>query len=554
MPKVETAQQRVRQQAFTSSFRQAPSSAGFTNLGRSIQQAGSELAAIQNFEQDKTNKSSVMQADTAVTKAFNDSFFSEDGYRNKHGEDAFNKAAQDDYHTQLEKIGREQMDQLANQEQRDMFERVLKARTERAGNLGRNHAIEQKDVWINNNSKARVEAAYESATLDYSLDNIALNRGLIMEEIKTTMEGQSPETTKNAMKEADSTLFLSVAQSMIENGNTDGAEDLIKGAKNVDGDPVLKTDDRKTFNDLLEFTNQKQKAQGIMGDVYVEGGDIADMVAEGRKLAGDDVALGDEIQRRLINRNNLEINARNQMALDMHDQLAKKIGNVGSGFKVKDITPEELGLMGPKEIESLKRTEELAAAKRLRETDPISWVEVTSMSPDQLVNVDPMDYREKLNDGHWNQLVNMIGGAKGGVVKPEDFNVITEAAQYKNIAGRLGYLDKDASEETQLKAQKLLYRYTSRKAQFIEQNKREPVGNEVTDIYNDLTTEIIRDDAGFSGYFTNLFKDDKKVFEVDNEVPQDKFDEVRSAVIADGLQPTIININKYYNAALSRME
>jgi len=265
-------------------------------LGQSLMRAGTDYDRLAAQQQALTNESTVKdstaQLHDMVSKLMYDP---ETGYMNAKGKNALGAAEGgrfDDVHDALQNAVRDLGGKLTNPEQQRMFGQVAQQVTGAAVNAMRQHASQQNTVYAMDSSRARGDAAGESAVLAFNpmpgADNSLYQQGVAVRTAElrdqARLAGLDADSAAGFVKAGLAKTYTSVLDHLLANGQTKAANDYFGSVRDQLPSQVA---DKIT----AALTAGRAKDDGInlaltLGQKF---GTLAQQEAElnKRKLAGD---------------------------------------------------------------------------------------------------------------------------------------------------------------------------------------------------------------------------------------------------------------------------
>ncbi|RMH12119.1 MAG: hypothetical protein D6698_15610 [Gammaproteobacteria bacterium] len=372
---------------------------GLSHLGSALQEAEKKRAQL---EAEDALQQFVRQTNDLLLSGQNP-------YYGTKGKDAVNGSKV--VLQKLEELKKATLSQVHDPDAQRLLSKSIDARiiTERA--RIQTHALKGQQEWDLSLAKTGAEQAAEEASL-YVTDpkKVAAATTVIEQNLRVSMQGMPEESIVEAR---DNLLSKALAAGIIEKSKLDPA--LAKHLFEQYRDKLEADDYRRVENVVIE-QERLQRAEAAVATIRSQHPwDLEAQVEAARGLFGNDVKLQDEVKRRLTLEYTRDKTAREEGNRLAYETLADRMMLQGIPLDtLRKQFPEEISRLTAAQYSNLLKIEKDRAKGKVYTTDWAAWTQIMEMTPQQLKDMNPIDYRRKLDDKHYDKLLKMVKEARQG--------------------------------------------------------------------------------------------------------------------------------------------
>lgn len=371
---------------------------------------------IRMEEKLKADQIATTHAYSALTTGTNDILHGPDGVLNRQGQDAF--TADQDAYDRYGKHVADIRETLGNDDQKAIFDKMVLNEWSAVDNQVQSHIARQRKVYDAQGTDALVTAkrneAIQSSSNPEIVDaSIAVQQAAIADHLKRN--GAPPEEIKNATAQAASTTRLGVLETLLNS-----EKDLMAAAyfDKYRGEFVGK--DLQQAERLTQAGSIRGESQRQADAIVKRAPTLSDAITAAQSI--EEPRVRDETEQR-IRRHFADVAAdqrqERQQAFEQAGAILEKTGDfdkIPLATRMK-LTPEENG--------ALQRREDQIRHPKTR-TDwetynsLMNMTAISDVTREQFAHTNLMQYRDKLGDTEFKQLLNIQRsmGTKGA--KPDD--------------------------------------------------------------------------------------------------------------------------------------
>lgn len=382
-------------------------------VGRAATQLGEQALNIAREEKQKADDVATTEAYTKTVQLRNKLMYDpQQGAMNRKGKDAFGVG--EEYGTQFQQAADEIESSLTNDEQRAMYKRIREQELrDLEGNLTR-HTFQQAQAYEEETTQASLLTQREDAVMNYQdpakvQQSLAMQKNLIMAQAQRN--GASPEVIEARMKDAESKTHEAVINRMLANGQDMAASEYYKNVK-----PAMLGSDATQLERALEEGSLRGQSQRNAIAITTKNGDLSSALAAVDKIK--DQKLQDATRERVKQR----FSEREQAINYASEQAFRGAYSIAEKTRRKDdIPPDVWASMSPSQKSSI----DAYLAKDTIQTDWNDYYNLKTMASsttlrDKFLTTDLLQYRHKLGDTEFKELVNAQAEAKKGDTKALD--------------------------------------------------------------------------------------------------------------------------------------
>lgn len=387
--------------------------AGTAAVGRATQQLGDQAFQIAREEKQKADDVATTEAYTKTVQLRNRLMYDPDsGAMNRKGKDAFGIGEQ--YGADFNKGADEIESSLQNDEQRALYRRIREQEfRDLDGNLTR-HTFQQAQAYEEETTQASLLTTREDAVMNYQdpgkvQHSLAMQKNLIVAHAQRN--GLSEEVVKMRLQDAESKTHEAVINRMLANGEDMAASEYYKNVK-----PTMLGSDATQLERALEEGSLRGESQRNAMTISQKFGDLSSALAAVDKIKDPKLqdATRERVKQRFAEREQA-INYAGEQAFRSAYTIAEKTR------RKDDIPPNVWAAMSPGQRSSI----DAYLSKDTIQTDWNDYYNLKTMAAstvlrDKFLQTDLLQYRHKLGDTEFKELVNAQAEAKKGDTKALD--------------------------------------------------------------------------------------------------------------------------------------
>lgn len=478
---------------------------------RATAQFGNQVMQMAREEKAKADDVATMEAYAKTVQLRNRLMYDpKSGAMNRKGKDAFGVG--EEYGAQFAQGADEIEQSLTNDDQRAMYQKI---RMREGMDLDQNltkHTFQEARSYEQQTFESTLAATREDAVMNYQDPGkvqaaLSMQKTLVMEQAQRM--GMSPEAAMMAVKESESKTHEGVLQRMLANGQDLAASDYYKNIKGS-----LTAEDTVQVERALEEGTLRGESQRQAMAITSKHGGLQGALAEVDKIQDPKIqdATRDRVKQRFAEREQAKNYAQEQ-AFHSAYSIAEKTRSKD------DIPPGLWASMSPQQ----KSAVDAYLAKDNIATDWGEYYNLKTMagSPqlrDKFLKTDLMEYRHKLGDSEFKELVNAQNeGRKGKTDTLDGFQtdqqIVNGALSAAGIDPTPNYGSKDAKRVDDFR------RRVDQEVKKMQEETGKKVTNEQMDgIVNNLLMKVTTH-PGYTPF--NLFKTEKRLYELDPRVDKE---------------------------------
>ena len=385
---------------------------GAQEVQRAIGQAGNQAMQIAREERQKADDIATTEAYMKTIQLRNRLMYDpKEGAMNRKGKDAFGVGQE--YGEHFNKGADEIEASLTNDEQRAMYQKIrMRELTDLDGQLTK-HTFQQAQEYDKQTTDASIAATREDAVMNYQdsakvQNALAMQKSLIMASAERN--GVAPEVAMLQLKNAESKTHEAVVNRMLANGQDLQASEYYKSIKDS-----MVAEDAVQLERALEEGTLRGESQRLAQDLTSKHRDLRSALAQVDKIKDPKIqdATRDRVKQRFAEREQAEEYASKQ-AFHSAFSIAEKAKQAGENIR-DSIPPALYNSLTPAQKNSINAL----ANRDSLETDWGEYYNLKTMaaSPelrDKFMKTDLMEYRPKLGDSEFKELVNAQNDARKG--------------------------------------------------------------------------------------------------------------------------------------------
>lgn len=213
-------------------------------------------------------------------------------------------------------------------------------------------------------------------------------------------------------------------------------------------------------------------------------GDVNDWLAQAREQYADDPTLLSEVERQIVQKNNIRV-AATKKAID--EKVNTALGEILKGTDVSDLDPQMLQEIGAEKVNKLLTVEKKFNSKSADNniTDDATYYQIVKMSPEEFAELNLLDHADKLSRADFQSLADkQAKDARGtGVSRSTDQTRTQIVGSAEDILG----LDPNKKPEDAKVLASLNRQLDAQIEQYMKQNNnKEPSGPELQAMVDQL--------------------------------------------------------------------
>lgn len=529
---------------------QAPAEAfgGGETAQRAINQFGGQVMQMAREEKQKADDVATMDAYAKTVQLRNRLMYDpKSGAMTRKGKDAFGVG--EDYGQQFAQGADEIESTLTNDDQRAMYQKI---RQRESMDLDQNltkHTFQQAQTYEQETMDASIAATREDAVLNYQdpgkiQSSLAMQKSLIMAQ--ADRGGLSPEAAMMRLKDAESKTHEAVVQRMLANGQDMAASEYYKGIKGS-----MTAEDTIQLEKALEEGTLRGESQRQAMAITSRHGGLQGALSEVDKIQDPKIqdATRDRVKQRFAEREQAKNYAQEQ-AFHRSYEIAEKTR------RKEDIPPGMWASMSPAQKNSIDAY--LAKDNIATEWGEYYGLKTMAASPalrEKFLKTDLMEYRHKLGDTEFKELVNAQTDARKGKMDTldgfqTDQQIVNGALAAAGIDPTPKHGSKDANRVAEFR------RRVDQEVKKIQQETGKKISNDEMDgVVNNLMMKVTTH-PGYTPF--NLFKTEKRLYELDprvdkeyefnaQDIPKTERQKIESALRSKGYDVNDQSVMALYN-------
>ena len=465
--------------------------AALDKMGQGFDQIGAALAEAGKKEKEKADDTATTEYYVKLARKKQELFYdSKTGVVTKKGKDSF--SAVDDYGKQFDEFANS-IEQGMSTSQIAMAKKIrMKERLEFDGQLMR-HVAQESDQYQDQSVKAGIAVAREDAILSGDPATVAEKIKFQEAIYSQTAGGKPPALVEAEMKEIRGKTHFGVLKRMVDNGQDLAAKNYFEKVK---GELYQDTDEAER---LLKAGNLAGESQRRSDQIFATSRTIETAFTEVQKI--QDPTLRDETSKRLKDLYSMK----NLMEKDREEQNLKYAANILDQSGNTDRIPRSTwNTFSPGERAQL---ENYAKHKREGTQPATNWGEyynLKTMAADprlreQYMRVNLMQYRDRLADSEFKDLVNAQEGLRKGDDKTAKLlDGVRTNAEIVNTALKKAGIDPEAKSGNDVDAYGLFRQKVDERVVALQTQTGNPVSSkELSEITDDLIIEGVTQKGWF---------------------------------------------------------
>jgi hypothetical protein len=386
-----------------------------TAVGNAVSNLGTGVLRIAESVRRFQHRRDTVEAEEALVafeREKNDLFYNpETGYFNKRGREAFDGA--EGINSQLEEVRQRYIDELSNNQSREMFGRSTESQITSARREVARFSSDQFRAWENSTMLSRVEnslenAAYHWADPDQLAVQLEIGRQSVIDA--STTSGDSAEAIAEKLQTFNSQFAANIINAAMVNSSTAGQKALGDYGQMLEGDELVRIQnnlDRQLEREKNQAvaTAAVQQATSLVQDYGGEDNARSMIIDEVNKIEDP------EIRDRTLQESMYRLNLRQQADAERR----------GAAFENAEQHLLEGGSIEQWISENPEAWDELDASQKsnLRKgpttvTNYSVLSELMLMPPNELSKINPADYFEYLAPSDRIRVINAVKSARGG--------------------------------------------------------------------------------------------------------------------------------------------
>lgn len=580
MPSVPTAKRRVNESVLPGARVNTQAQEENFGGGRGIQDIENAAqgllstgAQIYKEEKDKADKSVLLDKQSKFLNDYNKLWNDpESGFASVKGKQS--AEMQEAYKGRFEELANQYQGELANDNQKAMFNQFLSSKRDEWNKKTQNHVFNEVTDYNNKQTESNLQINLEYAVQNYTTpgkvgESLANQEALIQEFGERN--GLPPEDIEMKKLQAKSNTHLGVLNQMVNDGKFKTAKAYFNATK----DQVSSEAEEKMFN-LIERSVLKGEAIEVTDNLVNQGLTKTDALAEARKI--EDPDKRDMVVQRLKTRYAEIETIKKEDQFATYNQIGKHI--LGGG-NLDDLPESQVMKLSYKQLKEFQEYERKKKAGESINTDLKVYHELEQLAadrPNAFKQLPLEKYLTKLKEGDFKHFSKLQAGLRKN--DQETISELDGIRSKKDIVNQtLNEMQIDYSRKASSDDIKKANLFRERVDNVVIEKQRE-LGrklnnNEVNEIVEDLRTDLVLN-KGF------IWDDTKKSFELGIEdldtidfdelddreknniftsiqrnmryedVPQDEVEKITDALRRNGMQVSKEKVVQYYFQGILR--
>lgn len=520
---------------------------------------GTADTAQKIFDQERKKADNLALTDfnTKLTQLKNSLIYDpKSGLMTRKGKDAF--GAPEEFGTQFDQGVETLKGSLSNDEQRQMATHYVAQHKAELDTDIQKHVFAESKAFDNETTESGIAAAQDDATLNYhepeKISNaIATQKAIIMDY--AARNGLPPEAVKMKLEEAASKTHGEVIKRMLANGEDQNASEYYKQIKSdVSGADSIH------LEKSLEEGSVRGQSQRISDDIMTKGLSMSAALDQARKIQDP------KIRDATVDRVRDQFTQADAARRDAQEKISQSAGNIiDKTGSIDDVPPNQWTALSIAEKSALKsyakmKSEGTAVATNWDDFYNLKTLASAPATRDAFMKTNLMEYRDKLADGEFKQMVDLQSSLRSGDGKAAEhldgFRSDQDIVNGVLSDAGINHNAKPGSDEA--KRVNLFKSKVDKEVMKIQDRTGKKVTNaDIKQISDNLMVEGATDNGLFgSGWFASK----KRAFEVPTDatqfvidtksIPQDEKDKAGAALRARGIPVTDQKILELYKRKL----
>jgi hypothetical protein len=383
------------------------------NGGQQLAQGINSLAQMAGEMNKQATVAETQQAATSFEREKNKIFFDpENGYFNSSGRNAYEMAG--DTTKRLEQLKADYGKDLSPRAQAE-FNRVADAQLTRANVDIMAHSSKNLKAWQQSNIEAEVENSLENSSLYWNnMKQLNVQKELGRQSVleSAQMQGLSSQATNEKLQNYNSAFAMNTIKAAAQSSSADGDKAMELYGDNLEGPDKVNISEMLTKRREIEDTKAKAGEAVLRSNNLVSTfGGRADartaMIDEINKIKDPEMQkmVKSEASYQLDQKLRADGEERANIVVQVQDFITRGGGSVDSYIAQNT---EQWDKLRPAEKQALQVGGKI-------ETDYIVYGELVLLNDKELAKLDPSDYRLKLGNTEYKDIVNKVKAARGEV-------------------------------------------------------------------------------------------------------------------------------------------